>query len=269
MAKKPFEEGDVILIEMINGRNIEATFIRSRNDGVVVKNGKEAGSNRVSKSIQSFFANEIKKVHLVRRAPAVVVKKSSGANEEQPVASTSESISKQHENSKYNTRTENTTPQNSNNNSVVVERGSVKERISKYRSEKRNFTELEIETIQQRVNGTIQIAQHDEKYHNAMKDLQQQEIISVNSENKFGRLEPSRPLLTFATTQNVYIFDMVRLGAMKKEMKEIFSADLPRKIVHSSTELADYLFHKEKCELNNIFDTLVRNHINNIIFSKT
>lgn len=243
MAKQVFGEGDIILIEMNGGRCVQAEFLRQSKEGVLVKNGKEAGSEKVVKFVQTFFFTEIKDIHLIRRAEVKKAKNSSSSNDN-AVPSTSQHVSN-----------------GVQNNNTAEEEYQSKQRVFNGVSiVKKHFSESELALIQNQFKTTVHIAQHDDKYHNAIEDLKQQEIISVNSENKFGRLDMRRPVLTFATTTKVYLFDMVRLGAMKKEMKEIFSSKLPRKVVHSSTELADYLLYKENCKLNSVFDTLVREY---------
>lgn len=122
---------------------------------------------------------------------------------------------------------------------------------------KKSFSNRDIEIIQAKVQNATHIAQFDNNYYNAVDDLMKQDIVFVNYESIFGRLDPKRSVLTIATHANVYVFDMLRLGAMKKELKELFSSELPRKVVHSTAEFADYLKHKEQCSLNGIFDTLV------------
>lgn len=133
-----------------------------------------------------------------------------------------------------------------NNNNAVIE--------------KKTFLPHEIENIQQFARSTVYITQFDSKYHNALKDLQQQEIIGVHSENPCGRLHVQGPLLSLTAYNRVYLFDMLRLGPMKKEFKDIFERKVPRKAVHCSAQLVDYLEHKENCKLNNSFDTLVINY---------
>lgn len=238
MAKITFDEGDKILIELHGGRSVQSDFIRESTDGIIVKNSKEGG--KIVKWNQTFYNIEIKSVRLIKKVqvkPKVNEKKTTAVEiqNENEIPTTSQHVQ-------------------CNNKAIEEKTPPTLQRIIT----KKQFNEPEIETIQERTRKTVHIHQHDDKYHNAIKELKQQEIISVHSESTFGRLDITRPLLTLATTTNVYIFDMLRLGAMKKEMKEIFSSEIPRKIVHSSSGLADYLVHKEKCTLNNVFDTLVR-----------
>lgn len=231
MAKKSFEVDDKILIELYSGRCVTCDFIRESRDGYVVKNSKEAGSEKVAAHIQTFYNTEVKKVRLVRRA--------------QPPAADNAipSTSQQHVSG------------NNNNAAEALEKGQ--RTVVDCTVTKKVFSESEITEIQERMKNTVYIFQHDDKYHNAIADAMKQEIIAVHSEGKFGRLDVKRPVLTISTTTNVYIFDMLRLGAMKKEMKQIMTSDKPRKVAHSSSTLADYLQNKENCALNIVFDTLV------------
>lgn len=232
MAKKSFEIDDKILIELNGGRCITCDFIRESGDGFVVKNSKEAGSEKLATHIQTFYNTEIKKVQLVRRA--------------QPPAADNviPSTSQQHVSVK-------------NNNNAAEASKKEHRTIFDFTVTKKVFSESEITEIQERMKNTVYIYQHDDKYHNGIADIMKQEIIAVHSEGQFGRLDVKRPVLTISTITNVYIFDMLRLGAMKKEMKQIMTSDKPRKVAHSSSTLADYLQNKENCALNNIFDTLV------------
>lgn len=120
----------------------------------------------------------------------------------------------------------------------------------------KTFSDAELEHMKNLIKKKMYISQFDDTYHNAVKDIQQQKIVSVYSENRFGRLDLRRPLIAIATSNQVYLFDILLLG-MKKELKQIFSSETPRKIVHSVAQLADYLQHNESCSINNAFDTLV------------
>lgn len=234
MAKKSFEIDDKILIELNGGRSITCDFIRKGSDGFVVKNSQEAGSEKIATHNQTFYNTEIKKVRLLHRAQPPA------ADDAVP------STSQQHVSG------------NNNNNNAAEASKNVQRTVIDCTVTKKVFSTNEIKEIQERMKNTVYISQHDDKYHNAIREIMEQEIIAIHSEGKFGRLDVKRPVLTICTTTNVYIFDMLRLGAMKKEMKEIMTSDKPRKVAHSSSTLADYLQNKENCTLNNVFDTLVR-----------
>lgn len=221
MAKQIFQPNEKIRIELINGTQIESQFVRGTSDGIEVVNAKDLRNvDKVHKTIQTFFNAEIRSVQSL----------------EQP-----------------------SSDNNSNSNDANINiQNAGRQSVVRRQIGKKSFTESEIENLQNNATkNAVYIAQFDVNYHNAISDLEQQKIIAVHSENQFGRLEPIRPLIAMATCNRVYLFDILRLG-MKKELKRIFSAESPRKIVHSSAQLADYLHHTESCSLKNAFDTLVR-----------
>lgn len=106
-------------------------------------------------------------------------------------------------------------------------------------------------------DAAIYIRQCDAKYHSALEDLQSQDVIAVNTQNKFGRLDMSRPILVFATSRNVYIFDILLMGRIHKEMKSVMEAAVPRKVLFNSAIIVDYFVHTEKCKVDAVWDTLV------------
>lgn len=223
MAKKCFTLNEKITVELIDGKVIETEFVQEVRDGIVVINSKNLKTGKVRRHNQTYYHQEIKSIYLTNR--------------------------------------QSTPLPNQNATSTRPTEASKKSARGRQRFvnsiEKKVFSEREIENIQNFAKKTIYIAQYDDKYHNAIDDLKQQEIIGVNSENRFGRLNVKRPLLTLTTPNQVYLFDLLRLGSMKKEMKEIFYSDLPLKVLHNSAAIADYLKHTENCALNNIFDTMV------------
>lgn len=229
MAKQLLNAGDEVKILLHDGREVRAEYVAESDCGIIVKNGKDMNTGKVRRNNQNFYCSEIKSIIKIK------------VNQR-----TNDTAANVMDENKTSNETLNETPNESQVARVVT-------------VEKLQFTEVQIENIQQLVKQTVHIAQHDEKYHSAVDDLKRQDIITVNSENNFGRLSMKRPLLTLTTPTKVYMFDMLRLGPMKKEFKEVFSSHSVRKVVHSSTEFADYLVHKEMCTINNVFDTLVCN----------
>lgn len=121
-----------------------------------------------------------------------------------------------------------------------------------------SISSLELESIKGQIENSVYIWQCDHTFYNAINDLKHQEFIGVNViGSKFGRTKPVS-LISFSTTQKIYHFDMCSLGKLFSEIKEIFEHPLPRKIVYNSCYIADYLKHRESCELNGVFDILVR-----------
>lgn len=229
MAKK-FTANEKITIELINGKVIETEFVQDVPDGIVVINSRDLNTGKLRQHNQTFYHQEIKSIT--------------------PINTNGHASTSSSQNEASTTVTTPTTTKTS------TKLASGRQRFVSG-IEKKVFSEREIENIQNFVKNANYIAQYDDKYYKAIDDLKQQELIGVNSENRFGRLDMKRPLLTLTTPNQVYLFDLLRLGAMKKEMKEIFYSELPLKVVHSSAPIADYLKHTEKCALNNIFDTLV------------
>lgn len=233
MVNRAFEANELIRIDLSNGREIEAAFVSQNPTSLTVKNGKDLLHGKHFKNTQTFYLPEIKKYYSLNDRER---NDSSNVNTHMPgpskVVDSSHSGSNSNSNTKMDTK------------SVEFV--------------KKPFGDDEVERIQNAMKNAIYISLFDEKYHEAIKNMKRQKIIAVNSENSFGRLEPKRPLIAIASGDQVYLFDMLRLGAMKKEFKEIFAADSPRKIIHRSAQFSDYLAHTENCTLNNAFDTLVR-----------
>lgn len=227
MAKKAFEVNEKIRIDLISGREVEGEFVQKNQTSIIVKNCKDLLSGKLTRHNQTYYTSEIKKYYSIDGRERT---KQQSVNGVAPNNGQADSGS------------------GSGNNTTKLSPDLPKNR----------FTTDEIQRIQNSMTNAVYISQFDDKYHQAIADLKQQKIIAVNSENNFGRLDPKRPLVAIASGQRVFLFDMLRLGAMKKEFKEVFSANSPRKIIHRSTQFADYLAHTESCALNNVFDTLVR-----------
>lgn len=229
MASKDLIEK--VHIKLFDGREIEAEFLKKMENGLLVKNAKDLKTLKLRKHRQTYYTSEILSYEKIE------------------VRATNENLQ-----GNQNGNEHTTIQQDHQENHVHSQRVSIIGR----KIAKKSFTDREMENIEKLTTNCVYIVQYDGAYHAAIDDLMQQELIAVNSENAFGRLDLKRPLLAFATNQNVYLFDLLRLGAMKKELKQIFASDFPRKVMHSSAEFADYLNHKENCQLNNVFDTLVR-----------
>lgn len=120
-----------------------------------------------------------------------------------------------------------------------------------------SISDAEQEEIKERIRTAIHITQCDVGYHEALNDLRRQEIVGLNIEgSRLGRLQRGS-LLSFSTNSKIYIFDLLALGRIFPEMKQILEAEKPRKVVHNSCLIVDHLKHRFKCQLNGIQDTLV------------
>lgn len=250
-----------IHIELFNGRIVEADLIEENDRGYLVKNTKDLKTNKVRVYPQTYYESEIKAVRRLDDQ-SVIVKAT-------PTASTNgNNNNDRHEDAHTNGISNGNGIANGKQNGAVQPADSLhhseqssttNEQLSIVPREiiKRTLSQNEHETIKGLAKNAVYIVQFDEHYHAAVKDLAQQELVAVSSEYNFGRLGYFRPLLTFATFNKVYLFDMLRLGPMRNELKSIFSSERPKKVLHCSALFVDYLKHKENCSLNNILDTLV------------
>lgn len=227
MANKVFGANEKIRIEVIGGRKIEGEFVHMNRTCIMVKNAIDRVNGKRYQHIATFYFAVI--------ADYYAVSEDGREHFERKHANESMSSSSEVGNStcSYNTK-------------------------SSVEMTKKIFDDEHVERIQNSMKMAVYISQFDDKYHDAINDMKQQKIIAVNSDHNFGRLNPMRPLISITSGQRVYLFDMVRLGAMKKEFKAIFAANAPQKIIHRSTHFKDYLIHTEDSTLANVFDTLVR-----------
>lgn len=115
----------------------------------------------------------------------------------------------------------------------------------------------ELDRIQSLVSSTIYIFQVDQRYHKAIINLKQQSVIGLQIEpSNFGRHNRSS-FLTLTTNQNIYVFDLISLGAIFKDLKGVLQAKSPKKVVYQSNKVTDNLKYKHNVQLEGIFDIFV------------
>ncbi|XP_055838788.1 protein Exd1 homolog [Episyrphus balteatus] len=115
----------------------------------------------------------------------------------------------------------------------------------------------ELDRIQSIVSSSIYIFQVDQRYHKAITNLKQQSTIGLHIEpSNFGRHNRTS-LLALTTCQNIYIFDLISLGGIFKDLKNILQARSPKKAVYNSNKIADNLQYKHNVQLEGIFDIFV------------
>lgn len=124
-------------------------------------------------------------------------------------------------------------------------------------SEKKVFAHTTTDHIEKLASTVIHIVQCDSQYYAAIDDLKYQDHIGMRADHMFGRLNRIQPLISMCTSNSVYLFDILRIGKIPKELKAILESQLPRKIIFDSSLIADYLTHIERCELNGVLDVLV------------
>lgn len=120
-----------------------------------------------------------------------------------------------------------------------------------------SLTTTELELINEQLNKVVCITQTDQKYHKALADIRVQPVVALIMEPvDFGRAHRTS-VMVLATFQTVYIFDIIALGSIFREMKQLLEAERPRKVVHYSHKLVDHLKNQHGVKLGGIFDTFV------------
>ncbi|XP_050335611.1 protein Exd1 homolog [Bactrocera neohumeralis] len=115
----------------------------------------------------------------------------------------------------------------------------------------------ELDLIHEQLNSMVCITQTDQKYHKALADIRVQPVVALIIEPvDYGRAHRTS-VMVLATFQTVYIFDIIALGSIFREMKHLLEAERPRKVVHYSHKLVDHLKNRHGVKLGGIFDTFV------------
>ncbi|CRK97471.1 CLUMA_CG010860, isoform A [Clunio marinus] len=118
------------------------------------------------------------------------------------------------------------------------------------------FTSQKNDHILMLSKNPIFVSQADQTYFQALSNISQQFICGMSTlgTNK-GRIYNIN-LLTIATSEKIFIFDMISLNASNamKEFRKIFEDESIMKIVFNSAMLKDNLKIKHNVELNGFFD---------------
>ena len=116
---------------------------------------------------------------------------------------------------------------------------------------------LDLQLLQNQLDGTIFIKQTDQKYHKALNDIKSQSIIGLLIDPiQLGR-NCKTSVLAVSTPHNIYIFDMLALIKIFKELRLILESERPRKAVHYSHKVADHLKYRHNVMLKGVFDTFL------------
>ncbi|XP_067621989.1 protein Exd1 homolog [Eurosta solidaginis] len=120
-----------------------------------------------------------------------------------------------------------------------------------------SLSSTEMELINEQLRNIVCITQTDQRYHKALADIRLQPIVSLIIEpTEYGRVKRTS-VLTIATFKTVYIFDIIALGNIFRELKQLLEAERPRKVVHYSHRMVDHLQNRYGFKLGGIFDTFV------------
>ncbi|XP_065360767.1 protein Exd1 homolog [Calliphora vicina] len=119
------------------------------------------------------------------------------------------------------------------------------------------LTAFDLQLLQTQLDSMIFITQTDQKYHKALNDMKSQSVIGLLIDPiEMGR-NSKTSVMAVSTSQNIYIFDMLAIGKIFKEIRLILEAERPRKAVHFSHKIADHLKYRHNVVLKGIFDTFL------------
>ncbi|KAI8116475.1 Protein Exd1 like protein [Lucilia cuprina] len=119
------------------------------------------------------------------------------------------------------------------------------------------LTALDLQLLQTQLDSMLFITQTDHKYHKALNDMKSQSVIGLLIEPIVMGRNCKTSLMAVSTAQNIYIFDMLAIGKIFKEIRLILEAERPRKAVHFSHKIADHLKYRHNIVLKGIFDTFL------------
>lgn len=120
-----------------------------------------------------------------------------------------------------------------------------------------DFTLSELVDIAKALKSFTLIETFDVRYHDAIAKIKQESFVGFympGTEN--GRFSTAS-LIAISTSDALYMFDLVKFGKIEKSMKSILESNVPKKIIHDASYVADILQTKYQINLNGVFDTLV------------
>lgn len=118
--------------------------------------------------------------------------------------------------------------------------------------------EEQMNKIREMLHARIYIDRYDAKYFSACKDMLNKRQIGICLEDvRYGRRSKAS-LLTVTTDTHIFIFDLLMLDGIKKELKAVLESSSVCKVIHYSKMTYDYLKHACNIKMNYLFDTLVR-----------
>lgn len=123
-----------------------------------------------------------------------------------------------------------------------------------------SITRLNLEDIQDiydRIDNHIFVFQTDIKYHDAIKYLRNQRLLAIGMEGvEGGRHSTSPSLLSIATPERIYVFDVMWMN-VPKDLRAILGDPKVRRVAHNARLVEDVLRHRYQAPLGKCFDTLV------------
>lgn len=123
-----------------------------------------------------------------------------------------------------------------------------------------SITRINLEDIQEiydRIDNHVFVFQTDIKYHEAIKYLRTQRLIAIGMEGvEGGRHSTSPSLLSIATPERIYVFDVMWMN-VPKDLRAILGDPKVRRVAHNVRLVEDVLKHRYQAPLGKCFDTLV------------
>ncbi|XP_050072626.1 uncharacterized protein LOC126560713 [Anopheles maculipalpis] len=111
-------------------------------------------------------------------------------------------------------------------------------------------------TLEQ-INNYVFIHQTDAKYHDTIRFLKKQHHFGIAMECiEHGRHSKSSSLLTIATLDSIYIFDIKWMN-ITNELRELLVSDRYRRVLYNGRLIGDTLRHKFGVPLGKCFDVMV------------
>lgn len=120
-----------------------------------------------------------------------------------------------------------------------------------------DFTFEDLKKVSKMLTDYVFIQQFDKKYYDAIADIESESFIGLYIPGVAGGRFSERTIIACSTSKSIYIFDVMVLGRIHESIKNVLEANVPKKIIHDSCGVADYLKHKENINLNGVFDTMV------------
>lgn len=101
------------------------------------------------------------------------------------------------------------------------------------------------------------IYQIDIQFYSTIEFLKSKDKIGLSAQGDNHGRHSKLSLLTFSSNDQIFIFDILSLGKIPKNLKEIIESPHIRKVVHDGRKLADNLSYNFKINLTCVFDTMI------------
>uniref|UniRef100_A0A1I8M6Z4 Uncharacterized protein n=2 Tax=Musca domestica TaxID=7370 RepID=A0A1I8M6Z4_MUSDO len=117
---------------------------------------------------------------------------------------------------------------------------------------------MDFQLLQTQYDSLVYITQTDQKYHKAVADIRSQTMIGLLIDPLECARHRKTSLIAVATPNSIYLFDILSLGKVFKELRSILeSSERPRKAMHYGNRFVDHFKHRHGLDLSGIFDTFV------------